>query len=246
MAKQIGLIKIAGTIGDLTFYEFGGEHYVRRKSSLSAAQIKQDPNFERTRENNTEFGEASKLSKAIVSALQPHLIKRPYWFPKLNAISYRAVRKDGTNARGKRVLGAGNEYDYFGYDVGGNSDIFEGTLNLTYDRPSGVIDFEVLPFIPSEEMWCPAGSTHFDFVFGVGEIAMDSKAIVSKSSKASEKIDARQSGLRAVIRETLGVSAGSMGLVVGVFTIRFWQMTNGVYYRMFGKGSSGLVLISLV
>lgn len=245
MAKQIGIFKIEGTLGGLTFYEQNGQHYVRQKSSLSKDQIKHDPNFERTRENNTEFGEASKLTKAMMKALQPNVIKGDYWFPKLNAVSYKSVRKDASNIRGQRKLETGNEFDYYGYDVGGNSDIFEGTLNLTYDRPSGNIDFEVLPFVPFSDIFNPSGATHFDFTFGVGEIDLSTKEIISKASGTSAKIDATQSSATASIVQNLSVNAGSAGFVVGVFTIRFFQWVSGVYYRLYQGDSSGIVLSSV-
>jgi len=45
MAKQAGILQITGTISNLTFYEMGGQYYVRLKSSLSGKRVKTSPAF---------------------------------------------------------------------------------------------------------------------------------------------------------------------------------------------------------
>ena len=55
MAKVNGLLKIEGTVEDLTFYKKDGKNYVRRKGGVSKERILTDPNFVRTRENGAEF-----------------------------------------------------------------------------------------------------------------------------------------------------------------------------------------------
>jgi hypothetical protein len=59
MAKQIGFLKITGTLGDITFYELDGEFYARKKSSLDGKRVKKDPRFRRTMYEAGEFGKAS-------------------------------------------------------------------------------------------------------------------------------------------------------------------------------------------
>jgi len=69
MAKQIGIFKIIGTIGDITFYEMGGEFYARKKSSLYGKRVKIDPRFKRTMEEAVGFGKASTAARAVYWAL---------------------------------------------------------------------------------------------------------------------------------------------------------------------------------
>ena len=53
MAKQKGIIKLEGTIGDITFYKSTQDgHLAREKGGVSADRIANDPNFQRTRENS--------------------------------------------------------------------------------------------------------------------------------------------------------------------------------------------------
>jgi len=69
MAKQIGIFKIIGTIGDITFYEMDGEFYARKKSSLDGKRVKRDPKFRRTMEEAIGFGKASTATRAVYWAL---------------------------------------------------------------------------------------------------------------------------------------------------------------------------------
>ena len=43
MAKQVGPVKIVGTIGGLTFLEVNGKHIVKEKSSLKGTKVKKSP-----------------------------------------------------------------------------------------------------------------------------------------------------------------------------------------------------------
>jgi hypothetical protein len=73
MAKQIGIFKIIGTIGDITFYEMDGEFYARKKSSLDGKRVKKDPRFRRTMEEAIGFGKASTATRAVYWALPENM-----------------------------------------------------------------------------------------------------------------------------------------------------------------------------
>lgn len=60
MAKLKGILKIEGTLDELTFYKTQDGHLVKTKGGVSADRIANDPNFQRTRENGSEF-EAQQL-----------------------------------------------------------------------------------------------------------------------------------------------------------------------------------------
>lgn len=69
MAKQAGLIKLTGTIGNITFYKMNGKYYARSKSSLTAKRVKKDPAFERTRMYAQRLGLASKAAVRVYRSL---------------------------------------------------------------------------------------------------------------------------------------------------------------------------------
>ena len=59
MAKQKGIIKLTGKIGDLSFYKSKDGYLAREKGGVDGERIKNDPAFARTRENGSEFGLAA-------------------------------------------------------------------------------------------------------------------------------------------------------------------------------------------
>ena len=61
MAKQTGIIKLKGKIGDLSFYKTQDGHLAREKGGVDAERIAKDPAFIRTRENGAEFGSLVNL-----------------------------------------------------------------------------------------------------------------------------------------------------------------------------------------
>src|SRR5881275_3032230 len=95
MGLQNGIIKITGTIDNLTFYKMDGIYYVRKKSSLSRKKVLTAPCFERTRMHATQF----KLAVNIASRL------------------YRPIKKEDKNihlfrkmiGRAKTLLHKGNQ-----------------------------------------------------------------------------------------------------------------------------------------
>ena len=73
MAKQVGIIKITGTIDDITFYEMGGEFYARMKSSLTGKRFWKDKAFEGSRRSAKALGVASKSRQISVISRWPTL-----------------------------------------------------------------------------------------------------------------------------------------------------------------------------
>ena len=63
MARQKGIIKLDGTIGDITFYKSKDGYLAREKGGIPADRIANDPAFQRTRENGAEFGRAGKAGR---------------------------------------------------------------------------------------------------------------------------------------------------------------------------------------
>ena len=65
MAKQSGIIKITGTIDDITFYQMGGIYYARMKSSLTGKHFWKDKAFEGSRKSAVALGQASPMASRL-------------------------------------------------------------------------------------------------------------------------------------------------------------------------------------
>ena len=65
MARQEGIIKITGTIGDITFYKMNGVYYARMKSCLTGKRFWKEKAFEGSRLSAIALGKASKLASKL-------------------------------------------------------------------------------------------------------------------------------------------------------------------------------------
>ena len=70
MARQKGIMKLEGTIGDVSFYKTSDGYLAREKGGVDADRIKNDPAFARTRENITEFGKAGRAGRVLRTAFR--------------------------------------------------------------------------------------------------------------------------------------------------------------------------------
>jgi hypothetical protein len=109
MARQKGIIKLTGKIGDLSFYKSKDGFLAREKGGVEADRIKNDPAFARTRENGAEFGSSASSGKLLrdsvrtmmASASDPRVVSR------LTKLMTQIKNLDGTSARGQRNVGVG-------------------------------------------------------------------------------------------------------------------------------------------
>ncbi len=103
MAKQVGNIKIIGTIDNLTFYEMDGEFYVRMKSSLTGKQFKTKKCFERSRRSAARFGTGNKIAGEVYRSLPDK--KRVYaLFCSLKSIAIALLKQGLDEADAKITL----------------------------------------------------------------------------------------------------------------------------------------------
>ncbi|WP_250432448.1 hypothetical protein [Hanstruepera flava] len=110
MARQKGIFKITGTLGDVNFYVIKGIGYARKAGGgFNGEAIRTQPNMQRVRENASEFGHCSQVKKAFRLALMPFL--HGYRHNKLHArmmtlfTSIKAL--DTVSERGKRRVTEG-------------------------------------------------------------------------------------------------------------------------------------------
>jgi hypothetical protein len=69
MARTKGIIDFEGRIGDIVFYKRNGKPVARRAGGPTKEMIANSPAFARTRQNNTEFGGCSGISRSIRASL---------------------------------------------------------------------------------------------------------------------------------------------------------------------------------
>ena len=109
MGKLKGLLKITGEFDGLLFYELNGKIIIRKKSGFEGKAIKSQPNYERTRENASEFGSVVQTGKKMRFALHPFLkkIHSPYLHNHIVKKLHEIMRCDTVSERGKRSAAKG-------------------------------------------------------------------------------------------------------------------------------------------
>ncbi|HLN96134.1 MAG TPA: hypothetical protein VK183_10920, partial [Flavobacterium sp.] len=109
MAKQSGIFKIEGKIDELSFYKRGDVYLVRNKGGVSRERLMNDPAFQRTRENISEFGMVASASRILRHGGAP-VFRRAY-DPRLHNRLMRlmtlAKNLDTLSRRGSRQVAEG-------------------------------------------------------------------------------------------------------------------------------------------
>mgnify|MGYP003436529532 CR=1 FL=1 len=112
MAKYKGLVEFSGAIGDLVFYNLNGTPVVRRKSGFSKEAYQSNPNYQKVRENSSEFGHCSKVGKMIRLALEPYLenYDDKYLYQKFAKVMTQIKDLDTQQPKGQRRVQNGLQH----------------------------------------------------------------------------------------------------------------------------------------
>lgn len=249
MAKQISLLKVNGTLEDLTFYKSQDGLLVRTKGGVSRERIMNDPAFARTRENGSEFGHSANSGRMLrVAAGQlVFKVKDKRLSSRLLKLMSTIKNLDSSSARGERkvALGlqtaAGKEL-LKGFDFNSKatmSSVFTGTLDL--DNATGAIT--VNSFVPEVQLRIPEGATHFsmqgaflnlDFETGIRDISFSTEEVFPYGSTP----------VTAVLTPSF-VPAGS-GNQLYFLLIEYYQAVNGVNYPLNNGAYNVLQILEVV
>ena len=249
MAKSSGVLKIEGTIDDLTFYKKDGKFLVRKKGGISKERIENDPNFVRTRENGSEFGHSGKSGKVLRLALGSMVYKA-----KDNKLSSRMLQLmsqlknyDLNSARGERKVGLGlttveGKQLLKGFDFNNNARL-KNVLFAPFelDKSNGKISFNNL--MPIEHLQFPQGSTHVSFQSAV--LAIDFLTEISEVAFSPIENLAIDMTISSPVLAPPYVPVGS-GVQVFLLMISFYQEVNGVQYSLKNEEYNVLNVIEVV
>jgi len=125
MGRQVGLFKIKGKLGGVSFFKRQGEDHARLVGGVSKERILTDPKFKRTRENMSEFGGLAKALKSFRAAIaKVGVFKDGTLGPRLTRL-FRAIMKRAAGVRGKRpVLLSQNKSLLQGFELNSGTELF--------------------------------------------------------------------------------------------------------------------------
>src|SRR5688572_21274848 len=96
MATVQALFPICRTMENLTFYQWEGQHFVRKKSRLTAKRVKTSPEFERTRYFSGLMAQASQIGSSLFRSLP--LCWRQSWMYRTFTGEAMKLLKEGKTA----------------------------------------------------------------------------------------------------------------------------------------------------
>ncbi|OAB25307.1 hypothetical protein SAMN05444395_10962 [Flavobacterium fryxellicola] len=248
MARQKGIIKLKGTIGDITFYKTQDGHLAREKGGIDASRIKSDPAFQRTRENGSEFGRAGKAGKILRTALRALLLNSAdgRMVSRLTQLMVKVIQADTVSVRGLRnvIDGEAELLAGFEFNIRGKlgTSLFAPYVG-TIDRVSGDISLDLAPFIPANLIAAPSGTTHFKIISAGAEIDFENETFVSTNSETA--ILPWDVALTEAISHVNPVTANSTKPLFLALGLEFYQEVNGQMYPLKNGSYNPLALVSV-
>ena len=235
MARQKGIIKLKGTIGDITFYKTQDGHLAREKGGIDASRIASDPAFQRTRENGSEFGRAGKAGKLLRTAFRPLLLNSAdgRMVSRLTQRMVKVIQADLISDRGLRNVIDGEAELLFGFEFnirGKLGTSLFAPFVATIDRVAGEIKVDIVSFVPGNMIAAPSGTTHFKIISGGAEVDFETETFVVSNSETA--ILPWDNTATAAISQTNAVTANSTKPLFLAVGVEFYQEINGQMYPL--------------
>jgi hypothetical protein len=248
MARQKGIIKLKGKIGDISFYKTQDGHLAREKGGVDASRIANDPAFVRTRENGAEFGSSAGSGKVLRDALRTMLMtasdnrvtsrltKLMTNIKNLDAISVRGLRTVGTAIALPTAKALLKGFNF------NSKAILGGVLYKPYvvNTVTGVITINGL--VPINDIAYPSGATHvtikgawakIDFAAGVFDVQF--------SNAVNLPID----GILTNAILTPAIAPVGAGTDVYLLLVEFLQEVNAVQYSLKNGAYNALSIVDV-
>lgn len=235
MARQSGLIKIKGTLDNVSFYKTKDGHLARMKTTVDADRIANDPAFERTRENNKEFGSSASAGKIMRDALRPMALNAADGrvVSRLTKVMTAIKNLDATSVRGARNVGQGVNDPNAILMLKGFEFNKEALLSAILYKPMTVANLTgeivIADLIPQMDIVSPQGATHVQFTAGFASVDFVNG---DKDLQLSNVVNLPIDGTQTTVTLTPASTPTVTGTSLYVMKIEFFQEVNGVQYTL--------------
>ena len=235
MARQKGIIKLKGTVGGITFYKTQDGHLAREKGGVDASRIKNDPAFQRTRENGSEFGRAGTAGRVLRTAIRGLLLNSAdnRMVSRLTQAMTKVIQADATSIRGERnvIDGEAELLDGFEFNIRGKlGTSLYAPFVPTIDRVTGQIKVVIPSFIPANMIAAPSGTTHYKIISAGTEIDFGAETFVAPTSASA--ILPWGITPSTALTQTNTVTPASTKPLFLMLGIEFYQQANGTMYPL--------------
>jgi hypothetical protein len=248
MARQNGIINFTGRMGGVSFYKSKDGYLARKSEGVSKETIKNDPAFQRTRENGSEFGRAGNAGRLLRTSVRPLLLKAAdsRVTSRMTREMVKVVKSDTSNARGERTAVDGDIELLRGFEFNQS-----GKLNATMyapftaaiDRATGEATVEIPSFIPQNTFAAPRGATHMRLVAAASKVDFAEETFNLDTDESSEIAIGPQT--EAAITLTATLPTGGQEPIFLLFGVEFLQEVNGTMYPLKNGVFNSLALVEI-
>jgi hypothetical protein len=249
MAKFDGIFEIKGTLQGMSFYKSKDGFLIRKKGGVDKNRIKNDPAFQRTRENGSEFGHNAKMGQLMRKSVANLLsLAKDYRVSSRISKSMSVIKNlDFNSPRGERKVWIGIESAegkqvLRGFDFNLNSP-FNSIFRSQYllNTTTGVVT--IPNFNPARNLSLPQGATHASFSVSVASV--DFKLDNYESTYSPKENFALVDGSLDLTLTPSGMPE-SIGSTFFYFLIEFFQELNGVQYPLKNNSHNVLYLMEVL
>ncbi|MBK8516139.1 MAG: hypothetical protein IPL55_07570 [Saprospiraceae bacterium] len=249
MAKQKSFLKIEGTLDELTFYKSDGQFLVKTKGGVSGDRIANDPAFQRTRENGSEFGMSASAGKLLRTAFRNLMANAndKLVTSRLTKLMTDVKNLDAANARGERHV-------HEGFDLPEGKAVLKGfNFNIkavlsgilfkpfTLNSITGALD--ILGLVPAMDIATAPGSTHMSVTGGWAKVDFATgESETSMSNTVNLPVNAPSTDVNLIHAAAPTLATG---VAVFVLLIEFFQEVNGVQYSLKNGGYNSLAVVEV-
>ncbi|WP_452227706.1 hypothetical protein [Lacinutrix sp. MEBiC02404] len=235
MAKYKSLFKIEGTLDDVNFYKTEDGYRVRTKGGVSKSRIQKDPAFQRTRENNSEFGASATSGKILRRAIIDILAnaKDSKLASRVTQVMTQVKNFDLTSVRGKRNVAVGiatpdGKIPLRGFNFNRKSSLSEVLLS-DYILDTATGEVVINNFIPMQRLAVPEGATHVEFTAGFLNLDFATEV---KDFQTSNVENLPINSTVSTITLTPAAPATGTGQSFYVLKVAFFQEINNIQYPL--------------
>ncbi len=235
MAKLKGILKIEGTLDELTFYKTQDGHLVKTKGGVSADRIANDPNFQRTRENGSEFGSSATAGKVLRNAVRNLMMNAAdnRVTSRLTQVMTQIKNYDVASVRGERTVADGiadpvalallKDFDF------NDKAILSGVLFAPFTVTGATGAISIPAFVPLNDIAYPGGATHVNMKAAYANVDFTNEISAIEYSPATNlPID----GTNAPVTLTPAAVPVGTGTKFYLLLLEFFQEVNGIQYPL--------------
>lgn len=248
MARQAGIIKLKGNVGDMSLYKTRDGHLARENGGVDKERIQNDPAFQRTRENGAEFGRAGALGRTLRTAFRPLLLRTSdsRLTSRLTREMVKVIKADATSARGERNVLDGELELLRGFEFNANGRLgatMYAPFNASIDRAIGEAVVNVPGFVPQNTIAAPQGATHLKFVSAGAEIDFEADDFTLVTSESGEIAIGPQT--EVAVNLTNALPANSTKPLLLALGVEFYQEVHASFYPLKNGAYNSLAFVAI-